>query len=192
MKIKSNVLTLIMALMAVIGMYAQEMPCKFKGAALYNAKGDVKVIKIKTKNPVAVNKKEKFNQEGKINCSLLTYNEQGLPTAMDLTMGSRGIVLRADYTPEENIADVSYECNILGAKSNFSVAYTYDGEGNQTQAVITVKSKKGNGTITSRYSDYVFDDKGNWISRQVEETSIGTDGKEKKAEYVETREIKYW
>ncbi len=70
-----------------------------------------------------------------------------------------------------------------GLYENFQVSFSYDKEGNKEK--MTIKYKDDGRIETVTYTDYEFDEAGNWISRKV---SLPGRFKNK----VETRKISYY
>lgn len=60
---------------------------EFKAASLWDAYGDVKEIKYSTKDPLMVQKKMKFDRNGKLKNSVIVYNADGYPLGLDMNMG---------------------------------------------------------------------------------------------------------
>ena len=72
------------------------------------------------------------------------------------------------------------------------VEYVFE-NGEMSKESAVSNDKDGTTQYYYEFSDYKRDEKGNWISRQVQLTTAdGLGTNEKTKNYTETREIKYW
>lgn len=177
----------------------------YKAAVLFDAKGPVKEIKLKTQNKMAArSKKVKFSRDGEKKWSSLTYDNSGLPVGFDINFGSTRMSLKVDYDDARLPVSMRLASNLSGESENVVITNTYaDGrlvsqgyEGEQSDGAVK--------RVTLDFSDWKYDEAGNWVERAVRETekvvSRGiNDGQEVMAvapgevkDYVETRTIKYY
>lgn len=168
---------------------------EFKAASLWDAKGDVKEIKyVKSDDPMMRSKKMKFSRDGKLNKSVITYDEEGYPYALDFNMMGMSLVVRFTYSPEHDLVKVDMKSNI-GQDAQNIVDFKFEDDVMTGESVAAEefgdKPKKAN--LEYVFNDYQYDEHQNWIARHVSVkiTDITT-GKEKILDYTETREIKYW
>lgn len=170
---------------------------QFHGASLFDCFGDVKEIKYEKKYPLLKNKKWSFTNDGKLNKSLLTYNEQGYPAGAGFSMGNQGLNLNIEYDRDNHIKTLSLQSNVLGKCLNMSVEFVFNGN-QMVEMTADIVSKDSNKTMVFKYSDYKFDSRGNWVERSVAETSFNkyienpSAASEETRNYVEKRSIRYY
>ncbi len=177
--------TLLVAFSAIFGV-AQE----FKATELWDATGNIKQIKYKTSDPLLFSKNMKFDRNGKLKNSFIVYDSTGYPQGIDLNFGP--ISLIASFNFENNkLISAKLDRNKPSA-SNLQVEYMYEnGDMSHESAVIHGQDKDTQ--YKYEFSDYKRDERGNWISRQVNLTiDSGSEADNKTKSYTETREIKYW
>lgn len=174
--------------MKLIG-HAQE----FHAAALWDAFGPVKELKYKTKDPMVQTKKMKFTQDGKLSGSIMVYADNGYPFGMDMNMFGKFVSISFRYK-DGLPSNINYSSNV-GGWGCFTVTFNYD---DKTMVSETVKAtdRKSNELLKEynyNFSNYIKDENGNWISRDVTlDINDVKKGKTEQMNYVETREIKYY
>lgn len=90
------------------------------------------------------------------------------------------------YSQGRLIQSRDFEMNRLGREEElYKRTYTYDARGLAETEVR--ESLVANKTYTTRYSNYAFDERGSWTSRECEQTAT----REQAVRYIETREIVY-
>lgn len=163
---------------------------EYKGAIIYDAQGPVKEIKIKTKNPLATNKKIKFSKDGKINNDLMTYNQDGYPIGFGMNFGNRSISLTIEYNDEQLPYKMIEESRIT-TPGIIDVENLYDEFKCLTSRKAMVSNDKEECRLTFEYSCFIYDEHGNWISRHVVQTTL-KDSDSEVLEYEESRNITYY
>lgn len=172
---------------------------EFKEGLLYDLTGNVKEMKLTTKNSFP-DKHVKFNNTGKCKKSITYFDEENYPLGYDISGNVMNFSMskKVEYDSLRRITSVtdkiSYEGGITDTTTNY---YTNDANPSQiTHSVFTDVRKDGKTVADCTYSDYTYDDHGNWISRQVKQTTTQTNKKgetaEQTDEYTETRTIKYF
>lgn len=191
---KINFITLFLSILVLCpGIKAQD----FKAASLWEAKGNIKEIKYKTKDPLMKQKKLKFDNDGKLKSSVLTYNENGYPFAIDLNLGSVACSVKFTYSGSNPwiLEKVVMDTKVMNDHTSNDITFSYEGDVPVKRVIIA--EKKGDKPVTyewtSTFSNYKYDSSGNWISRDVEMKGRNlADGTTKESSYTETRELTYW
>lgn len=166
---------------------------EFKGAALWDAQGEIKELKYTTENPIMKPKKIKFDKNGKLAKAMIVYSEKGYPEGMDMNFGPMKTTMKFEFNQDNLLQKVNVETNI-GMTGCLTSWFEYD-KIIMTSQVIEGRTEEGDATkkFEFSFSEYLYDDNGNWISRSVKMKM--TDFKKNKTEektYTETRAITYW
>lgn len=183
-------LLLTLVLSTCLAIFAQE----FKAASLWDAQGDIKEIKYSTKDPMMVQKKLKFDKNGKLKNSFIVYNETGYPKALDINMGMINMSVKFVYSPDNKLTDVDLT-SVYKGNAHKDISFEYKNgimTGEKIKSTETGKKPKDwEGTYS--FGDYKYDANGNWISRNVTlKVKNLTDGNAEESTYTETRKITYW
>lgn len=189
-------LVIVLFVLASIGLAnAQE----FKEGLLYDLTGNVKEMKLSTKSSF-LKKHVKFRDNGKCKKSITFFDDENYPLGYDMSMNTMKFAMsqKVKYDDRKRIASVtqftSYDGGITQTTTNY-----YSNEAAPLQigrSVYTYANKDSEWSADCEYTDYIYDDNGNWISRQVKQTTTQTNKKGEKgeevSEYTETRTIKYF
>ena len=150
-------LMMMVAMLAVS--FAMQAQTKFHDVELNEAKGAVKSIKTnRMGQDIVIN----FTQDGKMSqegMSDAKYDADGYLQSAKMTMMGNEIVVTYKW---ENGRVVSQKMNVMG--NDMEVKRTYNDDGTPKADVIDM----GGNAMESPYTNYKFDDKGNWISRSGE------------------------
>lgn len=157
---------------------------KYHGAALYGCKGKVKEIFYSTEDPILLEKVIKFLPNGQSEHSIMTYDQNGFPIGFNINAGNR-ISVNIDYQ-NDKLKEVEIQTNLRGDEHR-TIDMIY--EGDLLKQRINKDVLKDKISTISTYSDYQYDDQGNWISRTVELESPEEGEIEK---FTETRVITYY
>ncbi len=175
---------------------------KYHGPALYGIRGYASEIKVKSKSQLQKQDKVKFDKEGKIINSLMTYNADGYPFGFSVTHGNSFVDCKVEWNENDTFKSFKYVSTIWPGKGSCNIDLYYDGDNYLPIKVISFsenEDKTKTKTVICEYSDYELDEKGNWISRNVSETvkevKLKKNGKEEEKEksssFTETRTIVY-
>lgn len=165
----------------------------FYGPTLYESNGHVKEIKLSTKDRMAFNKKVKFTEEGQVNIRKMEYDDAGFPVGYDMSIGNNKIALDIRYNDQSRVDSISYIITMMRyVKLEF--VNLYDESGLLVGRMARDYEKKDKEPILYeyRFSDYVNDDRGNWVSRRVVQRTMKPGKAPETEEYTETRTIKYF
>ena len=149
-----KILMMIAMLTVTIGMQAQ----KFHDVEANDAKGAVKKM---ITNAMGQEQTINFSQDGKMEQEGVAdrvYDDNGYIKAAKVDV--RGQQMEVKYT-WENGRVKSQSMEMMGQP--MTVTHKYNDKGENTADVIDVAGQ----TIESAYSDYKYDEKGNWISRKT-------------------------
>lgn len=150
-----KLLTMIAMLTLSVGMMAQ---AKFHDVEANEATGPVKSISMTMMgNPVKID----FTKEGKMQREGLTdavYDANGYLQSAKMERGGQQITLKLKW---ENGRVKSQETNVMG--NTFATTYVYNEKG----AVASQSMNMGGQEMSIPYSNYKYDDHGNWISRKT-------------------------
>ena len=166
-------LFMMMALLVVP--FAMQAQTKFHDVELNEATGPVKSIKSQMMGRDQVTS---FSQDGKMTREGMTdakYDENGYLQSAKMT-GGQGMEIAVTYT-WENGKVKSQSMNIMG--QDMVISYTYNEKG----APATQAMNMAGQPMETPYTDYQYDDHGNWISRKT--SMMGQ-------EMVQTRTIEYY
>lgn len=170
---------------------------QFHGAALFDCSGSVKEIKYEKRYPLMGNKKWSFSKDGKLNNSLLSYNDNGYPAGAGFSAGNQMLNLNVVYDSENLLKSLSLQSNVSGKALNMTVEFLFVGN-QMAEMKANVVSKDANKIIAFKFSDYKYDSYGNWIERNVVKTSVNIfdqnpeSPSEETDRYTEKRIIKYY
>ncbi|MCM1290328.1 MAG: hypothetical protein NC201_02390 [Prevotella sp.] len=176
-------LTLLLIILCFNSGYAQE----YKAGVLYNVKGPVKQIKMKSKDKLSQKfGSTKFTETGKFKRDILTYDDKGYPLKSEMQTGPLSMSVSIEYAENQHPSEI--KINSSFSDKPVTIVYEYDGD-----RVAVRKFIRDDVTITFIYSDEQYDNYGNWISRNVVKSKESSDtDKNSESSYVETREIKYY
>ena len=174
------------ALLLATVVSASALAQEYKGSLLYDVKGDVKEMKVKSKNPLArYAKKLKFADNGQRINDYMTYNDAGLPIGYGMNLGGKVRTLKVEYDASERPSVITM--SVDGAIMRIENVY----EGDRL-ASRRLSSPVGTRETVWTYSDEKRDARGNWTERRVSETVTDRDPSKSGTEtYTETREITY-
>lgn len=174
----------------VLMLSASALAQDFKKGLLYDVSGPVKELKIKSKNEYAKRfSKVQFTPDGKGKDEFMTYDDNGFPLGFGVVFHKRENNLNVGYNDQMLPVKIDYFNNI-GGKDIIIVETEFDGK--------RVSSRRFQGDnpaeyIICVYSDETYDDHGNWVSRNVKESTVSANPKKNATrEFVETREIQYY
>lgn len=163
---------------------------KYKASELWDAKGDIKEIKYKSKDPLLIGKKMKFDKNGKLKDSWILYNSNGIPEGIDMNFGVLNISAKFTFEQEKLIL-VNFDKQKPSPLS-FTLKYFYSDD-KITEENAEVESQEKKSSLRYLFDNYGYDEKGNWISRNVTLVISNPDGTIKSNKsYNETRTIKYY
>ena len=151
-------LFMMIALMAIP--FAMQAQTKFHDVEANEATGPVKCIK---SNMMGREQVINFTKEGKMSSEGMTdvkYDENGyIQSAKRSMMQGQSVEVKFKW---ENGRVVSQSMNMMG--NDMVIKYTYNDKG----AIATQSMDMGGQEMSTPYTDYKYDDKGNWISRKSE------------------------
>jgi uncharacterized protein YxeA len=163
---------MMIALLAVP--FALQAQTKFHDVEANEAKGPVAKI---SQSIMGIEQVTTFTKDGKMQrdgMSDAVYNEEGyLQTAK---IEAQGMKMDVSYQWENGMVK-SQSMDVMGQK--MTVSHTYNEKGAPASDTIDA----GGQTMTSAYTDYKYDDRGNWISRKT--NMMGND-------IEQTRTIEYY
>lgn len=180
-----RILTLISIVFALVAnAYSQE----YKEGLVYGVKGNVKDLKLETKIKFA-NKHVKFQPNGKCKKSVMYFNEDGYPLGWEAYSGTKGMSQKINYDGADRIESIVIDSSFSGLQTH---NYSYSSDGTISEETIEIsKNGKQSVGIKCYYTNYQFDDQGNWISRDVEQKEKRA-GEDKITTYTEKRKIIYY
>lgn len=154
--------------------FAMQAQTKFHDVEANGAKGPVKSI---STSMMGMTRTIEFTEDGQMKSSEISnvvYDENGYPQSA--TMSMQGQSTDVKYTWEDGRVK-SQTINMMG--QDIKTTSNYDENGVVTSETIDMGGQK----MESPYTDYEFDDHGNWISRKA--SMMGQ-------EMVTTRTITYY
>jgi len=163
---------MMLALLAVP--FALQAQTTFHDVEANEAKGPVKKI---SQSLMGMDQTVSFTKEGKMEregMSDAVYNEEGF--LQSAKMEVQGMKMTISYTWENGMVK-SQSMDVMGQK--MTVSHTYNEKGAPASDTIDA----GGQTMTSAYTDYKYDERGNWISRKT--NMMGND-------IEQTRTIEYY
>ena len=166
----------VMMMMAMLAVsFAMQAQTKFHDVELNEATGPVKSI---STNVMGMDQKTTFNKEGKMvreNMSDAVYDAEGYIQSAKISMMGQESTVKFKWA---NGKVASQTMSMMGR--DVTIKYTYNDKG-----VVASQSMNFDGQdVSSPYTDYKFDDHGNWISRKT--TMMGQEMEQKRTiEYFE-------
>ena len=163
----------------------------YNGPSLYDASGKVKSIKI-TPSPIFSSDKIEFMEDGHIKDSTLTFDWDGKAIGKNLNIYKMRQSVNLEYDNNNRlikaIVDSSY-----GLPGGYEATLNYEGD-HPDRITITETKGKNPYQYSYIYSNYSFDSNGNWISREVDLSTIEmkSNSMKKKEHFTETRNILYY
>ena len=150
----------IMMMMAMLALpFAMQAQTQFHDVEANEAKGPVKTMTIDMNG---MSQTIEFSQDGKMTKSNImsdaVYDENGYLTSVKMSFQGQGSTVKNEW---ENGRLKSRTLNVMG--NDVKTSFNYDENG-------VIKSESidmGGQAMEIPYSDYKFDDRGNWISRKV-------------------------
>lgn len=151
----------IMMMIAMLAIpFAMQAQTKFHDVEANEAKGSVKTMKM---DIMGMSQSIEFSEDGKmVNSSLMSdavYDDNGYLTSVKMSFQGQSTTVKITW---ENGRMKSRSLNVMG--NDVTNTYNYDENGVVTSESINM----GGQLIEIPYSDYKFDDHGNWISRKTE------------------------
>ena len=149
----------IMMMIAMLAIpFAMQAQTKFHDVEANEAKGAVKTM---TMDMMGMSQSIEFSEAGKmVNSSLMSdavYDENGYLTSVKMSFQGQSTTVKITW---ENGRMKSRSLNVMG--NDITNTYNYDENG-----VVTSESINMGGQLFEiPYSDYKFDEHGNWISRK--------------------------
>lgn len=183
-----------LCLLAYVGcLSAQE----YKEGLLYEVTGPVRKVKIKSENPFLQQKKIDFTENGRGKLSMTFFDSEGYPLGYEMNYGKKSLSMVVTYDSLRRVENTLLKNTLVG---NMTLSCTIEYADKTSEPAVvrySMRNKKEETESVCTFSDYVYDDRGNWISRKVAQTisSVNTSNsktKEAKEEYVETRVITYY
>ncbi len=159
-------------------------------AALYEAAGPVKQIKYLSK-PSYGNRSVKIKKDGRGGLAMMSYDDAGYPVGFQLDMFGKENYQKFYWNSQHRLDSVAYRITGIGERNTMNCKIEY-GEDAMAKVTMTVEDKGMRKTVYLQFSNYVFDHRGNWISRMVDRTVMERDKEASKDSYEERREIKYY
>lgn len=136
--------------------FAMQAQTKFHDVEANDAKGAVKSI---TVSVMGQTQKHTFTQEGKEeNLKNAVYDENGYLQSSE--MEARGMTIKVTYKWENGKIKTQTH-TVEGQEMPMNFVYNDKGE------IVKLSMNMMGNDITIEYSDYKYDDKGNWISRKT-------------------------
>lgn len=203
-----RVVILLTVLMAYLSCSAQE----FKESIIYDVRGPVKKVMLYSNRPnIHYLDRGSFMPDGKSVNSITRFDDDGYPVGWSINLDSLNngghciCSFKVNYDNCRNVSYTMMEYDVTGSGYELSNGlryefrvfnYTTDQHSLSEISEMTKVSKLNDKKYVSKYkySGYIYDDRGNWISRNVEETKFSGKSMEKtgRIEYVETRDIDYY
>ena len=164
---------------------------QYHATGLYDTHGDVKQIKTSSENRF-FKEKTKFDKEGRVsNMPMIFYNDAGYPIGFELSLFGKRSVEKYYWDSENRLDSIYKQVPAIGKPYEMTIKNSYVDGRVQNQLMRT--SQGDDWTIYDRrFSEYEYDDRGNWIRRQVEECITNSYDDSCVKKYSETREIKYY
>lgn len=185
----------ILVILAMLTVYAVGSCQEFKEGILYDVFGNVKEIKLETRNSY-LKKHVKFQRDGRCKISAMLFDDKGYPLGFSMYYGKHGAGQQLIYNSMNRVDSIIINTSNGGGTERVE-KYEYSSDSNHpthiVRAVFSSISKKESNKSVCDYSNYEYDDHGNWISRDVVQTNYSDDDVEKNIEeYSEKRKIQYY
>ena len=165
----------VMMMMAMLAVsFAMQAQTKFHDIELNEATGPVKKMIVQSMGPeqtVSFTKEGKMEREG---MSDAVYDENGFLQSVKMSMMGQEITIKYKW---ENGRVASQSMNMMGR--DVVVKRTYNEKGAPAAESMDMDGQE----MSTPYTDYKYDDRGNWISRKV--SMMGQ-------EMEQTRKIEYY
>lgn len=166
--------------------FAQE----YHYAALYEGAGPVKQIKYLTK-PSYGNRNVKIKKDGRGGVTMMSYDDAGYPVGFQLDMFGKENYQKFYWNTRHQLDSVAYRFSGIGERNTMNCKIEYSGDA-MSNVSMTIDDNGISKIIDLHFDNYVFDDRGNWISRKVQRTIMEGEKEAVKDSYEERREIKYY
>ena len=154
--------------------FAMQAQTKFHDAELSEAQGAVKKI---SQDMMGRQQVTTFSEDGKMQREGMTdakYDAEGYLQSAKQSMMNQSVVVKYKW---ENGRVASQTMNVMG--NDMEMKYTYNDKG----AIAAQIMNMGGQEVSIPYTDYKYDDHGNWISRKM--SMMGN-------EMEQTRKIEYY
>lgn len=164
----------------------------YQAYRLYDLNCPVEKVAIKTEDPFfTLSKKVNFSENGMQQMASWVYDENGLPLGDGFCEGSTFWNTNIKYDSSDKPIALSKVMN--GDKKypliHIDIIYSYNKVGEVIRKEVIYKESHTKYVFV--YSDYQYDDKENWISRNVKQSEENTNGLANDKSYTETRRIEY-
>ena len=149
-------IVMMMAMMAIP--FAMQAQTKFHDVELNEATGPVKSI---STNVMGRDQTTNFDKDGKMqreNMSDAVYDAEGFLQSAKISMMGQESAVKFKW---ENGKVASQTMNMMGR--DVTIKYTYNDKGVVESQAMDFDGQE----VKSPYTDYKFDDRGNWISRKT-------------------------
>ena len=150
----------IMMMIAMLALpFAMQAQTKFHDVEANEAKGPVKTM---TMDMMGMSRTIEFTEDGKMKSTEITdavYDADGYIQSAKISVQGQSSTMKFIW---ENGCLKGQTMNVMG--NDVKTTHNYDANGVVTSSSIDFGGQK----MESPYSDYKFDDHGNWISRKTE------------------------
>lgn len=164
----------------------------YNEGVLYDLTGNVREMKLKTKNPYA-KKHVKFNKDGKCKTSMTYFDTDLYPLGYELSAMKLNLSQKVDYDINKRVSSITNRSSQNGGiTETITFFYPDDNSHEIEKSTFIIQSPKGNSGIECVFSAYEYDDKGNWIRRNVRQSTKNASNESESTEYTETRIITYY
>lgn len=165
---------------------------EYRASNLYEARGPVKEIKLKSKNDFSKSRsKVSFLENGMQTWDQTYYDSMGLPRGIIVNMGNRILTdVKISYSEEGNPLVIIYH-DKAGDAPSMTVEYNWEGD-RLASMKVTERKAKGDKITLCEYSQEMTDANGNWISRLVHQTVTEGALSPKTEDFTESRTITYY
>lgn len=185
----------IFVMLAMLTVYIVGSCQEFKEGILYDVFGNVKEVKLETRNSY-LKKHVKFQKDGRCKVSAMLFDDKGYPLGFSMYYGKHGVGQQLRYDSMNRVDSIIVNSSNGGGTERVE-KHEYSSDASHpnqiVRSVFSSISKKESDKLVCDYSNYEYDDHGNWISRDVVQTNYSDDGAEKgKEEYSEKRKIQYY
>ncbi|MDE6234401.1 MAG: hypothetical protein K2M56_01460 [Muribaculaceae bacterium] len=166
----------------------------YQGGILSEVTGPVQSVKFKG-SPMRNLLNTKFLKNGKIKNRLMSYDKEGRPIGFGMNNGDTYVYMEIFYSPEGKLESIVTRSKLKSKVEEDIQTKTYKYEGDMLiQTIDEMTSSEGEENPVGKiytYSDYKYDEAGNWISRKTMVRNLSSpDGTSE--EYTESRTIKYY
>lgn len=163
----------------------------FNGPSLYDVSGKVKSIKV-SPSPLFAFDKVEFMKDGHIIDSSLTFDWDGKAIGKDINVYKMHQAVNLEYDDSDRLINAVVDSS-AGLPGGYKVSMNYEGD-HPLKMIITETKGKNPCQYTYLYSNYSFDDNGNWITRDVDLSivEVKSNTVKKNENFTETRQILYY